>query len=381
MSLKTLDNYNVRSKIPIDSRMVVNNITEIELPYEGLIVYCKDDSKRYEYINGTFQEYNKNINDKIKDIVNIREYGALCNGNDETAIIQNALNDMYNKGNKNILFIPYGTSYVFSNLSIPQGLRIEDESGSIFKKRVFDMNAQNQTSTLCIQRKNSQTGGTIGGFTTDVLRIINEVTTDNENYQWGITSVLYNSSKKGQNVAIYGQANHNVDGGSSWAGCFEARDNSNGVTSTLVGIEVDVVANGADTINRVGVDVVSAKLNSNGADMTAYAGVRVVNNEGGTSTKFTNGYIASGNVDNAFRANSNGKYGFKCDGNYLVGLDFTSATISQHAIRLKSGQDIALEETGSIMIKYNGTNGHIEFYNGQTLIGHITAIGGVDHEL
>lgn len=61
---KIRDNFDVRIKQPLDSRMSVENLSDIESPYDGLITYQKSDECFYKYKNGVpylFQNLKGNI--------------------------------------------------------------------------------------------------------------------------------------------------------------------------------------------------------------------------------------------------------------------------------------------------------------------------------
>ena len=56
MSIKVIDNFDLRVKKPLDKRFSVNNLSEIDKPYEGLKTYQISDETYYKYINGVFVE-------------------------------------------------------------------------------------------------------------------------------------------------------------------------------------------------------------------------------------------------------------------------------------------------------------------------------------
>lgn len=68
MSKQIIDNFNLLSKIPLDKRTSVNNLSDIQLPYEGLFTYEKQSGRYYYYKNGAFVDYLNEIN---QDIINL----------------------------------------------------------------------------------------------------------------------------------------------------------------------------------------------------------------------------------------------------------------------------------------------------------------------
>lgn len=311
------------------------------------------------------------------DFIDIRNLGAKCDGiTDDTAVVQSAVS-LANTLTIPYVYVPRNTVFNIDSLTIPSGIQIKQDT---FTKRIYDYNPRSVDSSQMIVRNAKYTGGT-HGYVNSALYVVDRVDTNVTAFEWGITSVMNNYATAGENVAIYGQGNK-YGTGITWGGVFEARDYQDQLGNGLIGIEVDVFANGVDTTKRVGIDVVLGKHNSSGTAVQVYAGIRMgaVNGDANQGS-YMNGFLAQGYMDSAININSTGAWGINMTGNLTIGIDFASSTISQNAIRLKSGQTIALEETGTVKMKYNSTSGNIEFYSGATLVGHIVVNGGADHAL
>lgn len=126
-------------------------------------------------------------------------------------------------------------------------------------------------------------GGT-NGFVSSGIRINTTAAAGRTDFVWGVTSVLNNSATNGENVAVYSQANKLTGAGPTFSGVFEARDKSNtsDPVKGLVGIEIDVFANGTDQHvnpnvvgNRVALDIVGGRGVSDGARAEIAYGSRV----------------------------------------------------------------------------------------------------------
>jgi hypothetical protein len=101
MSKKLRDNFDVRIKAPIDKRFQCNNLSDIDVPYEGLKTYQLSDNKFYKFVNGAFIEDNNDINNSISQIntklsnnriFNVLDFGAKGDGTtDDTNAFNAAL--------------------------------------------------------------------------------------------------------------------------------------------------------------------------------------------------------------------------------------------------------------------------------------------------
>ena len=135
--------------------------------------------------------------------------------------------------------------------------------------------AYNKTS-LRVQKEASYTGGT-PGVTGNTIWAYTHTTAGVANYEWTVLGELHNDSTAGQHTAGYFQGNKQSTG-PTWGAVAEAIDTTGTANPTtgLVGLEVDVRANGTDSnASRVGVHIVGSKYNSGGAAVEIAEAVRV----------------------------------------------------------------------------------------------------------
>jgi len=126
MSKKILDNFDLRAKKPLDKRNVVTNLSDVILPYEGLITYQTSDTTFYKYINGAFIVLNltpQNVIDKIANIsyINVKDYGARGDGSDDIIAINNAIIAC---GTSKGLLFPDGTYCISQKIIFPNSISI-----------------------------------------------------------------------------------------------------------------------------------------------------------------------------------------------------------------------------------------------------------------
>lgn len=225
----------------------------------------------------------------------------------------------------------------------------------------------------CYRNATAVTGGSVGYVNSSIHNQTDTGATETA-FEWGITSVLNNNSAAGENVAIYGQGNKRANG-ATWAGVFEARDflNTVGATSGVVGIEVDVFANGVDTsTNRVGIDIVVGKGVSGGTKATISYGIRMGAQSGDTTQgKISSGLRLNNEIDYGVFINSSGISGinFGSGAAYTVGLNLTLGTFSSDAIRLDRLQSIAYEVTGTIKSSLASASSVLGYFNGTERVG------------
>jgi hypothetical protein len=133
MSLKILDNFKLRSKIPLDTRSSVDNLNLIDMPYEGLISYDKTNKNVNLFQDGVFKDLFTPINDSIDSIndnvdllntkiqnliINVKDFGAKGDGiTDDKPFIQNAINSIAVTGGT--LYFPKGNYKINSSIIIP----------------------------------------------------------------------------------------------------------------------------------------------------------------------------------------------------------------------------------------------------------------------
>lgn len=258
------------------------------------------------------------------------------------------------------------------------------------------------SSAFKIYRDASYTGGT-PGYVNGGIYVQTTVGAAATSFEWAIVGVVYNYANAGENVGVYGQGNKMSVSGPTWGGVFEGTDLTNasvsGSSGGLLGIEVDIWANGTDGVDsinsstgiqtigarRIGVDITAgnAQLIRNGVTGIgrgeAFAGVRV----GGSTNASTGGAYYNGlAIMTALSAGvynyAQSTWGIRHTGQYIVGIDLAEAVHTTSAIRIKANDTIALEATSAIQLKYNSTSGYIEFYNGSTRRGYIDITTGTD---
>jgi|694.fasta_scaffold21145_13 hypothetical protein len=331
-------------------------------------------------------------------LISVADFGAVGDGvTDDTAAFQAAALEA---GPGNPIYVPSGrylkstivneNSYFWTcgNALNPAGSGPISLLGhveqAINNRRLISKTASspNEFAEVQLSKNFSYNGGT-PGYVSSNLRLDTNVSQNVSDFVWGITSVLNNSSNAGENVSIYGQGNRDAGTGPIWGGVFEAKDktNTSGVgKSGTVGIEVDVFANGvvAGSLNRVGIDVVAGKGDPAGATCQAGYGVRV-NVQGGSVANATYliGYSAFGSTTADFSSASaatgagfdvvgSPANGLRVSGTCVVGLNTSGGTITSNAVRLASGQNIAMEATGAIRTSWGITAAIWGFYNGAT---------------
>lgn len=235
------------------------------------------------------------------------------------------------------------------------------------------------------------------GFVNGALRvesIAGQTGSNGGSYEWGITSnMTVNATDASQNVAIYGRTVKAVSRtGGTWAGCLEVKDTTNGQTGAIIGLEVDLKANGANgNFNRVGIDVVSVNSavedGGTGTAPTITYGVRVGPQNGDSNNGgYSVGYAVTANVDpdvatntmtcaTGFMVNANGTRGFWDRGTKDAGV-VLSGTYALGAITIPANQYITLNGTNTIKFRYESSANRIQFYNGSTKIGFINTNTG-----
>lgn len=239
------------------------------------------------------------------------------------------------------------------------------------------------TSNLAWTRNANYIGGT-PGYVNSVIYTRTTAGANTTSFEWGITGVVDNYSNAGENVGIYGQGNKYSTTGPTWGMVAEARDHTgNAVVSNsggLVGLEVDVFANGDDTLERrIGIDVVVGPGITGGAKGIAYDGVRVGatnNNNLVGAFKYAFNVLSADNA--GLLLQNTGTSGILSKGAHTVGIDLSQATHQSSALKIKSGDRIALDTDGNFTFRYNVTNGYIEFFNGSTRHGYINITSGAD---
>lgn len=210
-------------------------------------------------------------------------------------------------------------------------------------------------STSKIERTTSHSGGA-PGFVNSALKVTSTVGNGVTNFEWGITSVMDNFAGTGENVAIYAQGNKRAVG-PTWAMVAEAKDHTNlaNPVGALVGLEVDVFANGTDTNNsRIGIDIVAGKGVGAGATAQIYSGIRIVpSGLDPTQAYYMNGVLFQGDQTAAINISTTGAnttWGIRDNGDKPVGIEL-SAAYSAAAIRMATGNKLAFDTTGNVYLQ------------------------------
>lgn len=239
-------------------------------------------------------------------------------------------------------------------------------------------------SSAKVYRSTTHGGGTPGNVNS-ALRVDHYVGRDVKNFEWGITSVLNNSAVDGENVSVYAQANKvTQDTGPTWAAVIEAHDRSGVVNPTkgLVGLELDIFANGGDAYSsRIGIDIVGGVGTGSSIPATIFAAIRV-NPQDNNKAKcsFTNGLlINNSSLINGINLNNvSGSFGIIMSGSLAVGLDTSNTNISVAAIRIGAGQKIAFDGSSSMTLQEYGDS--LLFSGGRVIMNKgwgITSVGNL----
>ena len=303
---------------------------------------------------------------KNQQVVSVTDFGADPTGVADSTLAFSALATIQNS------IVPQGT-YLLNSIptlgagviQFDRGVTLTGSGASSYPVNSPSVEVQfvqtaatsSDNSTLAIRRNASYVGGTAGvvssAFRTDVY-----TSAGASNYEWGITSVMNNYATAGQNVAIYGQGNKETGAGPTWAGCFEARDGSgnSNPTTGLIGLEVDILANGTDSHNsRIGIDVVAGiGVGSTNAPVVS-CGIRIGPQNGvSTNAAFLNGLLFNNiAVSNAVISMnpSAGSFGLQIGGSVVVGIDTTLASFSSgDAIRMSAGQAISFDLNSTVTV-------------------------------
>lgn len=114
--------------------------------------------------------------------------------------------------------------------------------------------AQDGYSNVTHRDTTGASGGTPGHVNT-AKTVISVAGKDVTAFEWALLALLHNYAEKGENVALYAQANKHSSG-PTWGACIEACDLTPGDATGLVGAEVDCWVSGPDNGLRYGIDVV-----------------------------------------------------------------------------------------------------------------------------
>jgi hypothetical protein len=239
----------------------------------------------------------RTLANRFADVVNVKDFGAVGDGvTNDLAAFQLAINAVSSgatitiPGTGNYILtgsLTYAGKFIFWSCagclinSLVPSFNLEGVVEVNFGKsrRVDRRSGATSTDIADVNqyRNANYTGGTYGFVNSGFLQTV-DVSAGAIAFEWGLVSIINNSATAGENLAIYGQGNK-LSTGPTWAGVFEATDKTGTANpiAGLVGIEVNVFANGTDTSgNRVGVDIVVGKGVSGGVSCDAGYAVRIL---------------------------------------------------------------------------------------------------------
>lgn len=200
------------------------------------------------------------------------------------------------------------------------------DGGKLF---IFKNGVAADEAILRVQKSDNYTGGT-PGQTKKTIWAYHGVGANVTDFQWTILAELNNSATAGENVAITGYARKQSTG-PTWGGVMTAKDTTDTANpaSGMVGLEVDIFANGTDSSNRrIGIDVVAGTSDAGVTLPTVGVGIQIGPQNGDAN---------------------NGKYtrAIKIYGDVVIGIDLSLATNTTNAIRFAREQSIAWEATNT----------------------------------
>lgn len=317
---------------------------------------------------------NSTVHKKLQELISVKDFGAVGDGStDDTTAFQNAYNAVlanstivippgnYNvssvTGSKNVLWQSEGAL----NAAGTAPLALPGIMNTTFEKRqLIKQTATSSTdyATVNVVRETSHSGGA-AGYVNSGLRVETTVGTGVTNFEWALLGRIINNATAGENVGVYGQALKNTGAGPSWGGVMEARDTSGAANPTtgLVGLEVDIFANGTDTIrNRVGIDVVVGKHDGTGTAPTAAYGIRIGPQNGNAANGvLETGLLVYGTATTGIALQSTSTYGIRFTGTKDVGIDLSQGTHVEAAIRMKTNEILSFTTNDTNFIAYNTT--------------------------
>lgn len=224
---------------------------------------------------------------------------------------------------------------------------------------ISESSTSSARNTARIARTTDHVGGTPGSVASafSINHIVGAAAT---NYEYGVNAVLDTYAASSYNIAGYFEGNKRAVG-SVEAGAFIAKDHTAvaNPTGALNGVTVGMYANGTDGFGtRIGIEVVSSRVNLTGAVATIHAGMRIgVLDSDSAGSYFQNGIILTDDMVTALSTSNSGShtlYGMWDSGVKPVGINL-SGTYSVAAIRVNAGQKIAFESTGTSVIRADAT--------------------------
>ena len=229
------------------------------------------------------------VQTKLRESVSVKDFGAVGNGvADDTATVQAAMaatgDIQFLNGNFNIpSSISYSGSQILSVGQLGEVTGIGASllgltTGGLAKRQLLQLNTTGgDTATQYIRRIANHSGGT-AEWVSAALNVRSDVNSASAtNVEIAVLGALFNYADAGMNCGGYFQGNK-YSIGPTWAATLEARDKTGSVnpTGALVGVEVDIFANGGDSNNtRVGVEITIGKNAVTDTKCEATYGARV----------------------------------------------------------------------------------------------------------
>lgn len=333
----------------------------------------------------------RTVSDKLGEVVSVIDKGADPSGLTSSLAAFTAAYEEAQAGSH--IRIPYGNYAGVSNVLTGTKFVIWEAEGSpnggglwylpglveqgftTRKISVIGKTVADDDNKHSFVREANHTGGTTGYVCTNVT-VSTTAGKNNTNFEWAFLAIMNNDADVGENVAIYGQGNRRGLG-PTWAGVFEATDKTNlpNPTSALVGIEVDIFANGTDAnINRIGVDAIIGKGSTGTGDAApeAYAAFRSGKALG---SRAGGEWLHSLVIDSAKTA------GIRMRQAGQMGIDFSEATFSDTvpnmAIRLKGGQRINLNSADPRTLRYEAATTTLRYATSTATLFEIGDDGSV----
>lgn len=285
----------------------------------------------------------RTVQAKLRDTVSVKDFGAVGDGStDDTT----AFNDAAAAWND--IEVPAGTFKLDTTptttgavLDVGADASLTGSGGTALgytastKRQLLQSGTAGTDFALQYLRRNADhTGGSVG-YVSSSLRAITYVAAGVTNFEWAVVGVVDNSATAGENVGGYFQGIKRSGAGPTWGAVLEVVDHNTNPASAVVGVEIDVSANGGDSSsNRVGSDMAIRKRDTGGAAPTVGWGYRVQVEASATLNK---------------------GFGFYTGSTVVVGFDTSEATITQAAYKMAQSQAIAFNAGATRQLSHNGS--------------------------
>lgn len=325
----------------------------------------------------------RSIQDKLRETVSVKDFGAVGDGvTDDLEAFAKAY-DAAEAGGR--VKVPAGTFagvsgaltgtkfVIWETEGQPAGGGIWSLPGLIeqgFTSRkitAIQQTTPDSDNKISFNRLANHSGGAPGFVCTNVT-VATTVGASNTNFEWGLLSILNNNAATGENCAFYGQGNK-LAVGPTWAGVFEATDKTNAAdpVAGLLGLEIDVFANGTDANNnRIGIDFVVGQANRGGSNVAceAYAAVRVNHrNNAGDAGEFKFGMVVNSAKVAGISLRETGRMGIDTSE-----ATFNDATVPNMAFQMASGQRINFSASLTRTLRYEASTTALRYASGSAVL-------------